>query len=27
LLFRDRPLMAAVVVWALLAVILLYLGH
>src|SRR5207253_822903 len=27
LLFRDRPLMAAVVVWALLAVILLYLGR
>jgi len=27
LLFRDRPLLAAVVVWALLAVTLLYLGH
>ena len=27
LLFRDRPLPAAVGVWALLAVTLLYLGH
>jgi 4-hydroxybenzoate polyprenyltransferase len=27
LLFRDRPLMAAVVIWALLAVVLLYLGR
>jgi len=27
LLFRDRPLLAAVAVWALLAVTLLYLGH